>query len=120
MYMHRGIVIRNRIPQCGEVNYLWIFVFKILLNLHLVVRFPVEGSKTDNAYLFGPPEKILEWKNKIQLLQLVCEVTQIITCSHFWGFIYILNEDNTVCITVQHRLPQFTQVLLCFEPSLGR
>lgn len=50
---------------------------------------------------------------RTKLLQLVCEVTQIITCSHFLG-------SSTFCIAVKDRLPLFTHVLVQFESILGR
>ena len=54
-----------------------------------------------------------------KLFQLICEVVQIVSCCHFWGFIYLLHVDHRVCIAVKNRLPQLAQILVKFDPSLG-
>ena len=49
--------------------------------------------------------KLLNEGARAKLLQLICEVAQITPCMYFWGFIYILNVDYRVGVTVQDRLP---------------
>ena len=70
------------------------------------------------SYVFpsrGRKQKTRSFKGaRAKFLQLVCLVNKIIICSHCWGFIYILNEDNTFYIAIKGRLPQFAQVLVQF------
>ena len=109
-----GRCFQNRITQCGEVYNIWIFDIKVYtLHLSFGLTFSCrEAENKKHIILRSTRHKFFNKRARTKLLQIVCEVTKIITCSHFRGNVYILNEDNTVCITVQDRLPQFTQVLV--------
>ena len=106
-------VFQNHIPQCVQDYKFGIFVIQgYTIYLTFGCTFSCRGAENRKRIVFlSTRHKFLNKKGRANLLQLVCDVIQINTSFHFWWFIYILNEDNTVCHSTGQP-PQFTQVLL--------
>ena len=64
------------------------------------MRLPVKGQITENAVFRAARNKLSYEGARTKLLQLICEVAQIVPYCYFWGFIYLLNLDKTISIAV--------------------
>lgn len=110
IYMHRRGVCQNRILQGGKVFNLWILIVEgYTLFFNFGCKFSGRGAQTPSLY-----------SHPLQILRLIRKIP---SPTHPWGrandflfslfrVIFLLNQDDRICITVQTRLPQRTQVLL--------
>ena len=118
--VHRWSVFQNHIPQSSEVYTLGILIVQgYILHFTLCCMFSGRGAKYRKRIVFRVTRyKLLNEGARAVIVQLISEVAQIILCFDVWGLIILPNKDDRVCITVQHRLPQITQILVQFYPSL--
>ena len=106
LYMQWCVVFQDHVPQRCEVYNLLIFIIQsYTLHFAFSCAFSCLGLKYRKCIVFGATRyKLFDVGARTKLLQLFCQVAQIIPCFNFWGFIHILKVDNRVSIAVQDRL----------------
>ena len=107
MCIHRGRVFQSHIPQFGEeYNLLILVILNYTLHFSFGRRFSCWGEENRTRTVIGCTQnKILNKRGIVEIHHIVFEMTQIIICSHFWGIVYILNKDNTICISIGQTTP---------------
>jgi len=118
--MQRCVVFQNHLHQTSKVSRLLIFIIQdYTLYFTFCCTFSCREAKDRECIVFGATRyKLFYVGARDKILQLICDFTHIIPCFHFCAFVSFLNVDYRVCITVQRRLAQLTQVLIPLKPNL--
>ena len=113
MYMQWRVFFQDHVPQRWEVYNLWIFIIQGY-TFHFAfscTSICLRAIYRKYIVLGATRYKLFEVGARAKLLQLFGEVGQIIPVP-LSRFIHFLNVDNRVCITLQDRISQITQVFV--------
>jgi len=92
----------------------WMFIIQTYtLYFTFCFTFTGQGANYQKRIVFRAARNKLIYEGaRAKLLQLICEVDQIVPCCQFWGITYFLNVYHRVLIAVKHRLPHLTEILV--------
>ena len=106
-------VFEKHISQCCKFYNLWNLIIQgYTLYFTLSCNFSSWGTKYRESEVLRTTRQKFFNKGVGAVLQLICNVTQIIPCFDFWRVVIFLNKDDHVCVTILNRLLQLTQILV--------